>query len=577
MTASPMVSLASSVHAGPGTFALLLGSGISVSAGVPSGWGVMVELIRRLALLHNQDAGEDPVSWYRDQLGGEPDYSTIIEELAPSQADRLSLLSEFFEPTPQDQEDGLKVPTRAHHAIARLVADGYVRVIITTNLDRLLESALGDAGVNPSVISSPQHADGAMPMVHSPCTIIKVHGDYLSTDLRNTVEELAGYDEPINSLLDDVFDKYGLVVCGWSGTWDSALRERILGTPNRRFATYWLHRGPPQPHAQKIIGNRDAITVEIQDADTAMSELSEMVQALADAADQRPFDTAVAVARLKRHLPDPTQRIRAHDLVIAATDAVIDQISDLPMPRRADATSYRDRIELYEQAAAGLMKLLATGAFFSDCTDYDNLWVRSIERLAIRPRHRFGDEGLIDMQRYPTLLAVYALGVGAFAADRINPIARALSEIKVREPSHLEPLAVAASQSNVLGNSSVIDVLCQEPRYRNNPVSERLLSVLRPVMSEIAPHPDQQDDLFDQVAYLMAIAHAKHEARRAHLPRVYSGVAMTDFSPKAAVERHTQVLVESGLFSDHGHLTETGDAYRERLRHYSQIGCQFRI
>ena len=83
MTANPMVSLASSVHAGPGTFALLLGSGISVSAGVPSGWGVMIELIRRLAVLHNQDAGDDPVAWYREQVGGEPDYSTIIEDSWP--------------------------------------------------------------------------------------------------------------------------------------------------------------------------------------------------------------------------------------------------------------------------------------------------------------------------------------------------------------------------------------------------------------------------------------------------------------------------------------------------------------
>ena len=477
MTANPMVSLASSVHAGPGTFALLLGSGISVSAGVPSGWGVMVELIRRLALLRNQDAGDDPVSWYREQVGGEPDYSTIIEELAPSQAARLSLLSEFFEPTLQEQEDGLKVPTKAHHAIARLVADGYVRVIITTNLDRLLETALAEAGVNPSVISSPQHADAAMPMVHSPCTIIKVHGDYLSTDLRNTLEELAGYDEPINRLLDDVFDKYGLVVCGWSGTWDSALRERILGTPNRRFATYWLHRGPPQPHAQQIIGNRDAIAVEIQDADTAMGELSEMVQALADTADQRPVETAVAVARLRRHLPDPTQRIRAYDLVIAETDAVIDQISDLPMRGRPDSTAYLDRMQLYEQASAGLMKLLATGAFFSDRADHDQLWVRSIERLATRPRHRTGDAGLVDMQQYPTLLAIYALGVGAFAADRINPIAHALSQIMVREHSQLEPLAVAASEWNALGNQSIINALSQEPRHRYNPVPDRLLGV----------------------------------------------------------------------------------------------------
>lgn len=576
MTASPMVSLASSVHAGPGTFALLLGSGISVSAGVPSGWGVMIKLIRRLALLRNQDPGDDPVAWHREQVGGEPDYSTIIEELAPSQAARLSLLSEFFEPTPQEQEDGLKVPTKAHHAIARLVADGYVRVIITTNLDRLLETALAEAGVNPSVISSPQHADGAMPMVHSPCTIIKVHGDYLSTDLRNTVEELAGYDEPINRLLDDVFDKYGLVVCGWSGTWDSALRERILGTPNRRFATYWLHRGPPQPHAQQIIGNRDAIAVEIQDADTAMDELSEMVQALADAVDQRPVETAVAVARLKRHLPDPAQRIKAHDLVIAETDALIDQISDLPMGMQSDSGAYLDRMTAYEQAAARLMKLLATGAFFSDSADHDQLWVRSIERLATRPRHGAGDKCLIDMQRYPTLLAIYALGVGAFAADRINPIARALSEIMVREHSQLEPLAVAAGQWNALGNLPVLNALGQDPIHRNTPVSDRLLGVLRPVMSDIAPHPDQQEDIFDQVAYLLAIAQAAHRSGVAPAPRVCSGVAATDFSPRAAVERHAQTLVESGLFN-HELIAAAGDAYREHLRNFPAIAHRFRL
>ena len=577
MTASLMVSLASSVHAGPGTFALLLGSGISVSAGVPSGWGVMVELIRRLAVLRRQDPGDDPVSWYREQVGDEPDYSTIIEELAPSQADRLSLLSEFFEPTPQEQEDGLKVPTRTHHAIARLVADGYVRVIITTNLDRLLETALAEAGVNPSVISSPQHADGAMPMVHSPCTIIKVHGDYLSTDLRNTVEELAGYDEPINRLLDDVFDQYGLVVCGWSGTWDSALRERILGFPNRRFATYWLHLGAPEPHAEQIIGNRGAIAVEIKDADTAMGELVEMVQALADAADQRPLDTEVAVTRLKRHLPDPTQRIRLYDLVTSETDAVIDQISDLPMGMQSDLGAYLDRMAVYEQAAAGLMKLLATGAFFSDSADHDQLWVRSIERLATRPRHGAGDKCLIDMQRYPTLLAIYALGVGAFAAARINPIAHALGEIMVREHSCLEPLAVAASEWNALCNQPVLDALGRDPMRSNNPVPDRLLGVLRPVMSDIAPHPDQQEDIFDQVAYLMAIAHAAHRGGEAPAPRMYSGVGATDFSPRAAVERHAPVLAAAGLFDNYDHLTQAGDAYRKHLRNYPLIAHRFRI
>ena len=71
----PFVSLASSLHAGPRTFALLLGSGVSVSAGVPSGWNLTLKLVRRLAIAQGDDAGDDPVSWYRAHADGDPDYS----------------------------------------------------------------------------------------------------------------------------------------------------------------------------------------------------------------------------------------------------------------------------------------------------------------------------------------------------------------------------------------------------------------------------------------------------------------------------------------------------------------------
>ena len=283
-----MVSLASSIHAGRSTFALLLGSGISAGSGVFSGWEMTVDLIRRLAVLQGQDPGDDPVSWYRERSGGEPDYSDVLAELAPSQGDRRNLLASYFEPTEQERDEGIKVPTKAHHAIAQLVADGFVKVIVTTNFDRLLEAALTNAGAEPSVVSSPSGAAGALPITHSPCTIIKVHGDYLSPDLKNTYEELASYDPAIDRLLDEVFDQYGLIVCGWSGTWDTALRNAILRNPNRRFATYWLHRGNVSPDAQEIIHHRDAINITIQDADSAMDDLLHKVQALAAAADQRP-------------------------------------------------------------------------------------------------------------------------------------------------------------------------------------------------------------------------------------------------------------------------------------------------
>ena len=201
------------------------------------------------------------MAWYRQRFGTEPDYSGVLAQLAPSEGDRRNLLASFFVPTEQEREDGQKVPTRAHHAIAALVAGGFVSVIATTNFDRLLEAALADAAIDPTVVSSPDHASGALPMTHSPCTIIKVHGDYLSTELKNTEEELANFDESIDRLLGDLFDQYGLIVCGWSGSSDTALAEGdpagpeppvrySLDAPRERCARSRRDHHAPQRHSR---------------------------------------------------------------------------------------------------------------------------------------------------------------------------------------------------------------------------------------------------------------------------------------------------------------------------------------
>ena len=160
MNVDPLVSLASCVHAGRRVFAFLLGSGISKSAGVPTGWEVAERLAGRLARLEGQDVGGDPVGWYRRRFGGDPDYSELVKGLAPSPADRRNLLREDFEPSDEDREEGLKLPSTAHRAIAGLVAKGFVSVIVTTNFDRLIEQALSDAGVQPAVIAGPSAARG---------------------------------------------------------------------------------------------------------------------------------------------------------------------------------------------------------------------------------------------------------------------------------------------------------------------------------------------------------------------------------------------------------------------------------
>ena len=67
----------SAIFGSPGLCALLLGSSISRSDGVPTGWEVVTRLLEQLATL--EDASPDDVfEWYR-QRGDEPDYSRLLE------------------------------------------------------------------------------------------------------------------------------------------------------------------------------------------------------------------------------------------------------------------------------------------------------------------------------------------------------------------------------------------------------------------------------------------------------------------------------------------------------------------
>jgi hypothetical protein len=123
------------------------------------------------------------------------------------------------------------------------VKGGYVRLILTTNFDRLTERAIEALGIIPAVISSPEDLAGASPLVHSQCSIVKLHGDYLDLGIKSTKRELSTYDKRIDDMLDRIFDEFGLIVCGWSAVWDIALRAALMRRKSQRYSIYWTFRG----------------------------------------------------------------------------------------------------------------------------------------------------------------------------------------------------------------------------------------------------------------------------------------------------------------------------------------------
>ena len=135
-------SVSHSIYNNKGAFALLLGSGVSSSAGIPTAGEIALDLIGQIAVLEDANCEPSPEEWFFKRFGEKPGYASLLEPLTNTETERQNLLRRYFEPNDAELEEGLKKPTLAHQIIARLVSKGYVRVIITTTLDRLVENAL---------------------------------------------------------------------------------------------------------------------------------------------------------------------------------------------------------------------------------------------------------------------------------------------------------------------------------------------------------------------------------------------------------------------------------------------------
>lgn len=424
--------LAVSLHRQPGIYALLLGSGLSRSAKVPTGWEVTLDLIRRLAIADG-DEPEDLEAWYLEHYQEEPDYSRILEHIAPTEAERQGLIEAYFEPNEEERAQGLKLPTEAHRTIARLVTKGYIRVILTTNFDRLMEQALQDEGVQPTVIASTDAIKGAPPYVHAKVVIVKLHGDYKDTRIRNSLAELETYDQELDVYLDRVLDEFGLIVAGWSGDWDAALRGAILRMQNRRYPLYWLAYSDRSAAAQELIQFRQGRVVGGMGADAFFGSLLAKVDALEEASWTPPQSVELLLVEVKRYLAEPDRYgIRLEDLVLdeARALAQIMQQDWAACPwvlEPNDDRVCRTCLTHLSTKSERLTQILAIILRYDRQQAWAELIARAVDILAQEPRPRGShtDPGLY-IRLYPLTLITTALFVVGAQEGRATTLRRVL-------------------------------------------------------------------------------------------------------------------------------------------------------
>ncbi|UFN46154.1 SIR2 family NAD-dependent protein deacylase [Nocardioides okcheonensis] len=489
------------------------------------------------------------MEWYSETYGHAARYDHLLEELARTPTERQQILRDFFQPDDEERERGVKRPSAGHRSIARLVAAGHVRIIVTLNFDRLVEQALQEVGIEPTVVSTPDDVVGLAPLHTHRALVIHLHGDYLTPlSMLNTETELAEYDTRMDRLLDQLFRDYGVVAIGWSAVYDPQLCAAIARSVNPHATGYWVEPGRLGERAEQLRVNKGYVLVE-DTADSFLAQLADTVDALTLRGARHPLTVPVAVATAKRELRGDRTAIEIHDRF----HAEVARVDELPEMNRSDPGRPMDgqtpeqlqaRIE---EAAMVSAALVATCAYWGNEVT-DGWWMPAIERWAT-PVRGSGATRSLRAPNIPACLLQSAGLTAAAAAGRFDLAHNLLTEPHVDTfYGRIEPAASALAPSTIYVDT-------ETPHARVH-------AILRPVfVDELGLTSGAYDEAWEVGETLRDVIALYSNARDSLALRAASQASLN----LAHQEQLAEQMRADGITGPHAGVVETRQALNKAL------------
>ena len=217
-----------------------------------------------------------------------------------------------------------------------------------------------------------------------------------------------------------------------------------------------------------------------------------------------------AVASVKQYLSESPPRIRLEDLVNSTVGQIVEITSgeDFDMGSPMTGQTVVDRVTAYEAACSTLLAMAPIGGRWAE-KEHVLVWEQALQRLGSRDVVEFNKSlnlGWIELQQYPTVLLLYALGIGAVQAGRFQflerMLATELSPRRQQEAFAARELAPWLSHHFYWGDSM---------RQHLGHPNERIHNTLRPYAERIALDGDQYALVFNRLEILTGLNIAYHE------------------------------------------------------------------
>lgn len=194
-------------------FVLFLGAGASTTSGVKTASEMINEwrdkyykMYSDVTKISREDFFKNPDQhWYESAQ----EYATLFEKLFDQPSQRREYV-----------EDAIKSasPSWGYIYLVNLLRHNVFNTVITTNFDDLINEAcyLFTSEVRPIVCAHDSSIKSIRITSKRP-KIIKIHGDFLFDNIKNTVKELESLEENTKEKLKQYASEYGMIVVGYAG------------------------------------------------------------------------------------------------------------------------------------------------------------------------------------------------------------------------------------------------------------------------------------------------------------------------------------------------------------------------
>lgn len=261
---------------GAANYSLLLGAGCSVSSNVRSATALVdqwrQEVFQRLCPgeAYSPDAAVEYLSknhavWYNPQR----EYSSLFEKNFDLPRQRRMFV---------EQEVAGKNPNLGYAYLVRLIEEGFVNTVFTTNFDDLVNEAFFQFSSVRPIVCAHDSSVSSITVTSKRPKVVKLHGDYLFDDIKATVRETESLEDNTRRKFAEFCRDFGLIVIGYGGYDRSimdVLQYLLRSDDYFKHGIYWCIRKGEQPSDEllKLLWRDRVYFVEIDGFDELMASL----------------------------------------------------------------------------------------------------------------------------------------------------------------------------------------------------------------------------------------------------------------------------------------------------------------